>query len=59
MEFIKLSGNRYLIKGSNGVIISEKDLKNYTKKELKNGDNSVEKAKSPKKSNRKSEHTRD
>lgn len=34
MEFIKLKNNRYMIKGSNGFIISEAQKKQYEKNQL-------------------------
>lgn len=34
MEFIKLREDRYLIKGSNGIIVSEKEKLKLEKKEL-------------------------
>ena len=52
MEYIELSKNRYLIKNSNGRIVSKKDL-------IKDGDSTIEKTKQVKRTNRKSKSTRD
>lgn len=34
MEFIEISKDRYLIKGSNGIIVSKKEMLKLKKKEL-------------------------
>lgn len=58
MEFIELDKNRYLVKGSNGLIVS-KEEKEKKEKESKNGDNFNKETKPSKKTNNKSKHTRD
>ena len=37
-EYIKLSNNRYLVKNSCGIIVSEKEMLEEQNKEAKNGD---------------------
>ena len=37
-EYIKLSNNRYLVKNSCGIIVSEKEMLKEQNKEAKNGD---------------------
>ena len=58
-EYIKLSNNRYLVKNSCGIIVSEKEMLEEQNKEAKNGDtksNTKQKAKSAEESDNSAEH---
>ena len=66
MKFIKLDENRYLVKDSNGKIVSKKEVaeaditSNECVKDLvENGSAVIKKTKSTKRTNNKTEHTRD
>lgn len=57
-EYIKLTKDRYLVKNSCGIIVSEKEMLEEQNKEAKNGDtksNTKQEAKSTKKSDNSTE----
>ena len=65
-KFIKLGEDRYLVKDSNGIIVSKKEVaeeditsNDCVKDMVENGDNTIKKAKQTKRTNSKSKRTGD
>lgn len=65
-KFIKLGNDRYLVKDSNGIIVSKKEVaeeditsNDCVKDMVENGDNTIKKAKQTKRTNSKSKRTGD